>query len=67
MPGDIQGIVGIMRVWSEGSGRRATVGMSLYTIMLFSVRMQDKSGFGIGQFELFQGAPEHCGLPLWLS
>ena len=67
MPGDIQGIVGIMRVWSEGSGRRATVGMSLYSIMLFSVRMQDKSGFGIGQFELFQGALGHCGLPLWLS
>ena len=67
MPGDIQGIVGIMRVWSQGSGRRATVGMSLYSIMLFPVRMQDKSGCGIGRFELFQRALGHCGLPLWLS
>ena len=67
MPGDIQGIVGIMRVWSEGSRRRATVGMSLYSIMLFSVKMQDKSGCGIGWFELFQKALGHCGLPLWLS
>ena len=67
MPGDIQGIVEIMRVWSEGSRRRATVGMSLYSIMLFSVRMQDKSGCGIGWFELFQKALGHCGLPLWLS
>ena len=63
MPGDIQGIVGIMRVWSEGSGRRATVGMSLYSIMLFSVRMKIKVDLGLASLNYFREPRSTVGFP----